>query len=353
MKRAALGIVILAWTLGAPLQARQGVILEQIIVKVNGDIFTKSDLELRQISTLRDQNQQIQLPKDLTDATLKPLLAQVTPQILVDVVEEMLLVQRGREMGYRLTDSQFQETVEGLKKQNKFTSDAQFDAALRSEGMTMADLRERWERGVIKMKVQQQEIVQKVSLTDAEAREYYKAHPSDFMTPATIIVRELLVPVPMQTQGSQQVINVGAADDAKAKLDAILARIKKGEDFAAIVKEVSEAPSKANGGLLPPINQADLAKDIRDMFDKLKVGDVTEPVLTTRGYQLFKLESRSTAAVEDYDKVKEQILDKVSNERLEVETKKFVEKLRAQAIIEWKNDDFKKLYEQKLAELAK
>jgi parvulin-like peptidyl-prolyl isomerase len=353
MKRAALGIVILVWSLGTPLLARQGVILEQIIVKVNGDIFTKSDLEQRQITALRDQNQQVQLAKDLTDATLRPLLAQVTPQILVEAVDEMLLVQRGRELGYRLTDTQFQETVDGLKKQNKLATDAQFEAALRSEGMTMTDLRERWERSVIVMKLKQQEIMQRVSLTDAEAREYYKAHPSDFMTPATIVVREMLVPVPMQTQGTQQVINVGAADDAKAKLDGIMARLKKGEDFSAIVKEVSEAPSKANGGLLPPINQADLAKDIRDMFDKLKVGDVTEPVLTTRGYQIFKLESRSTATVEDYDKVKEQILDKVSNERLDVETKKFVEKLRTQAIIEWKNDDFKKLYEQKLAELAK
>ena len=352
MKQAGFAIAILVMTLGAPLFAGQGVILEQIIVKVNGDIFTKSDLELRQIGALRDQNRQVRGSRELSDETLKPLLAQVTPQILVDAVDELLMVQRGREMGYRLSEDQFNSTVEGLKKENKIATDEQFLAALRQEGMTLADFRDRIERSNLILKVQQQEIMQRVSLTQAEAGEYYKAHQSEFLKPATIVLREMLVAVPTQTVGGQQVLNVGAADDAKAKLDAVMARVKKGEDFATLVKEVSESPSKANGGLLPPIDEADLAKDVRDVFDKLKVGEVTEPVLTTRGYQIFKLESRTASTVEEFDKVKERILDKVSNDRLESETKKYVEKLRAQAIIEWKNDDFKKMYDERLAARA-
>jgi parvulin-like peptidyl-prolyl isomerase len=217
--------------------------------------------------------------------------------------------------------------------------------------MTLADYRERIEHQFLITRVQQQDMA-RASLTDAEAGEYYKAHQSDFMKPSTIVLREILLAVPTQTQGGQQVINAGAADDAKAKLDAAVARIKKGEDFAAVAKDISQSPSKANGGLLPSINEADLAKDVRDVFDKLKVGDITEPTLTTRGYQIFKLESRTSSTVEDFDKVKEQIVDKISNERLDSETKKYVEKLRAQAIIEWKNDDFKKLYEQRLATRA-
>jgi peptidyl-prolyl cis-trans isomerase SurA len=351
MKRAGLAIAILVLSLAAPLSAGQGMILEQIIVKVNGDIFTKSDLELRQISALREQNREVGLAKELSDDALKPLLVQVTPKILVDAVDELLMVQRGREMGYRLSDDQFQGTIAGIKKDNKWT-DEQFQMAMKQEGLTMAAFRDNMERRTLIMKVQQQDIMQRVSLTEAEAREYYKTHQSEFLKPATIVVREMLIAVPTQTVGGQQVLNVGAADDAKAKLDGVMARIKKGDDFAALAKEVSESASKANGGLLAPIDEADLAKDVRDMFDKLKVGEVTEPVLTTRGYQIFKLESRTASAVAEFDKVKEQILDKVSNDRLEVETKKYIAKLRAQAIIEWKNDDFKKMYEEQLAARA-
>jgi parvulin-like peptidyl-prolyl isomerase len=349
MNRTRLSVAMLVFMLSAPLLAGQGVIIEQIIVKVNGDIFTKSDLEEKQITALRDQNRQIRLSKELSDEALKPLLAKVTPDILVDAVDELLMVQRGREMGYRLSDDQFKDTVKGLMKENKITSDEQFQLALRQEGMTLADLRERLERSMLISKVQQQEVMPKVNLTDAEAHEYYNAHQSEFLKPSTIVVREMMVSVPTLTQAGQQVINAGAMDDAKAKLDAVIARLKAGEDFATIAKQISESPSKANGGLLPAIDETDLAKDVRDIFDKLNVGETTEPILTSRGYQIFKLESRTESAVEDFDKVKDQIINKVSNDRLDSETKKYVEKLRAQAIIEWKNDDLKKLYDQRLA----
>jgi peptidyl-prolyl cis-trans isomerase SurA len=350
MKRMIAGAVLVVtagWA--APLLARQGLILEQIVVKVNGDIFTKTDLEQRQITTLRDQNKLVRASKDLSDAALKPILAEITPQILVDAVDELLIVQRGRELGYRLADDRFKDIVAGIKKDNKFTSDEQFQAAVRQEGMTMAEFRDRLERNFIVHQVQQQEVMQRVSLTEQEGREYYKTHQPEFLKPSTIVVREILMSVPTQTQGGQQVVNAGIADDVKDKINAIRARALKGEDFTALVKEASESPSKANGGLVPPINEADLAPEVRAVFDKLQVGDITEPLLTVKGYSIFKLDSRTPAVVEDFEKVRDQILDKVSGERMDVETKKYIEKLRAQAIIEWKNDDFKKLYDQKLA----
>ena len=53
----------------------------------------------------------------------------------------MLLVQRGKELGYTLSDEQFNSIVDNIKKENKIENDEQFQAALKQEGMTMADLR--------------------------------------------------------------------------------------------------------------------------------------------------------------------------------------------------------------------
>ena len=61
------------------------------------------------------------------------------------------------------------------------------------------------------------------------------------------------------------------------------------------------------------------------------------------------IEMRLDAAPEAFEAVKDQIADKVGSSRLEGEQKKYVEKLRAQAIIEWKNDDLKRMYDQKMA----
>src|SRR5258708_15705349 len=80
----------------------QAEVIEQVLVKVNGEIFTKTDLESRQVAALRQMGQQIDPKTDLSDAQLKKMLDDVTPQLLVSVIDEMLLVQRGHELGYTM-----------------------------------------------------------------------------------------------------------------------------------------------------------------------------------------------------------------------------------------------------------
>jgi parvulin-like peptidyl-prolyl isomerase len=197
--------------------------------------------------------------------------------------------------------------------------------------------------------VQQQEIMPRVQLTDEESKEYYRTHTKEFEKPATITIRDIFISVPTTTQGGQPVMNVAADDEIAKKIADIRARALKGEDFATLVAEVSESPSKANGGLIGPINVSELAPQVRELIDKLKPGEISEPIRTPNGYQLIKLETRLEAAPEPFEAVRDQIADKVGSTRMEGEQKKYIEKLRAQAIIEWKNDELRKLYEQKMA----
>src|SRR3954453_16301471 len=83
-------------------------IIEQVLVKVNGEIFTKTDLENRQVAALRQMGQQVDPKTDPSDAQLKKMLDDVTPQLLVNVIDEMLLVQRGHELGYTMSNDRFQ-----------------------------------------------------------------------------------------------------------------------------------------------------------------------------------------------------------------------------------------------------
>src|SRR3954470_14814586 len=90
----------------------RGEILEQVLVKVNGDIITKTDLEQRQVAALRQRlNSQVDAAAMKNDAQLKQLLTEITPQLLVSAVDELLLLQRGRELGLHLGDDQFKQIV--------------------------------------------------------------------------------------------------------------------------------------------------------------------------------------------------------------------------------------------------
>src|SRR5262252_2791860 len=122
-------------------------VIEQIVVKVNGEIMTKTDLETRQITALRQSGQQIDAKTN--DAQLRQMVDKITPQVLVSAVDEMLLVQRGKELGYKMDDAQFQTVLDNIKKDNKIESDEQFQAALKAENMTLSELRKTLERQMI------------------------------------------------------------------------------------------------------------------------------------------------------------------------------------------------------------
>ena len=328
----------------------QGVIIEQILVKVNGELFTKTDLEQRQIDALKAANRQVNSPGDLnSDATLKAALIEITPGLLVDAIDELLMVQRGKELGLTPNAEQLKDTVERIKKQNNITTDAQFRTALQQSGMSYDEFEKNLQREYIKARVQQQEIMTKIQLTEEESREYYRTHPKEFEKPATISIRDIFISVPTTVQNGQPVTNVAADDGAKKKIDDVRARILKGEDFVKLVAEISESPSRANGGLIGPINVSELAPQVRDLLDKMKPGEVSEPIHTATGYQLIKLETRTAPTPEPFESVREDIASRIGASRLDAEQKKYIDKLRAQAIIEWKNEDLHKLYDQKMA----
>ena len=322
-------------------------VLEAVLVKVNGDILTKTELEQKQIDALREKyNGQVDPAMLKNDAELKKQLAAITPQILVQSVDEMLLVQKGRELGLKLSDEQFKQIVASIRKEQGLEDDAKFQQALAQENMTMDDLRKSLERRMQIEQVQRQEVGSKLTITEEEARQYYANHPAEFTDPGSVTLREILVAVPTDKQGA---FNAGQDQDAKKKIADIRARVLKGEDFAKVAGEASDSSSKKNGGLIGPFSKNDISPQLQQILDKMKPGEITDPVRTQQGYQIFKLESVKPQMLQPFDKVSDLISEKVAAARTQTEMRKFLTRLRAEAIIEWKNADLKKEYDKELA----
>ena len=189
-------------------------IIEQVLVNVNGDILTKTEFEQRQIAVLRNRPELGNVTPDSPE--LRKAIAEVTPQLILDAVDELLLIQRGRELGLALGDEQFNSILDNIKKSNNLEDEAQFQAALKQEGMTMADLRRKLERQMLASEVQRRDVVDKISVTEDEAQAYYEAHKQEFTTPSEITLREILIEVPVTDRG----VNVAQDDEAKAEAEA-------------------------------------------------------------------------------------------------------------------------------------
>jgi parvulin-like peptidyl-prolyl isomerase len=96
-----------------------------------------------------------------------------------------------------------------------------------------------------------------------------------------------------------------------------------------------------------------LSPTIAAAIETLKPGGISEPIRRTGGYQILKLETRSASEPEPLEKSKDAIAQKILDSRLEVEEAKFIQKLLTQAVIEWKDDGYKKMYDAERAARAK
>jgi peptidyl-prolyl cis-trans isomerase SurA len=336
MRRSAISLALLTvFSVGL---AAQGEIIEQILVKVNGEILTKSELEQRQIVALRQRDPNF---RPASDTELQKALVEITPGVIVDAVDELLLVQRGRELGYSLGDEQFQNIVENIKKENKLESEDQFQQALKQEGMTLQDLRRQLERNMLVTRVQQIEVMGKISVSEDEVAKFYEANRNSFTTPPTVTLREILVAVPETDKG----INVAADDEAKAKIEDLRKRVIAAEPFAQLASQFSDSGSKANGGLIGPISRDDLAPDLQKQLAAMKPGEVSPVMRTTRGYQIIKLEASVGAKTKSLDEARAEVSDKLAAEKRQGQLEQYLEDLRAQAIIDWKNDEIKKAFD--------
>lgn len=334
------GAALLVLVCTLPLSA--GEVIEQVLVRVNGEIITKSEFEQRQVTALR---QRPELANGSADAAeVKKAIEEITPALILSAVDELLLLQRGKEMGASMGDQQFSSIIENIKKENKLETDADFQAALKQENMTIADLRRTMERQMIVSRVQQQEVSDKISVSEDEAKAYYASHKDQFTSSSEISLREILIEVPTSEAG----VNVAKDEEARAKAEAVRSRLVAGEPFARLAGEVSDAASKANGGLIGPFQSGDLNPSLQKLIDPLKVGDLSPVTRVTKGYQILRLESRTEEATKSFENARGEISDRVAQDKHRVELLKFLDQLRGQAIIQWRNDELKKAYDDAL-----
>ena len=117
--------------------------------------------------------------------------------------------------------------------------------------------------------------------------------------------------------------------------------------------EVSSAASKSTGGLIGPINVNELSEPLQQLLKTMKPGQVTQPIRVAKGYQILKLETLKETSVQAFDEVRDLVAERVHTDRQRQEVRKFLARVRGQAIIEWKNAELKKAYDQLIQESAK
>lgn len=165
--------------------------------------------------------------------------------------------------------------------------------------------------------------VGKDAVTDAALHKAYDEAVKQMPDEEEVHARHILIRAP---QGDEK-----ASAEAKKKIEAVIARLSKGEDFATVAKDVTEDPSgKTNGGDLGWFTQDQMVPEFSKAAFALKPGQISGPVQTQFGWHVIKLEDKRKKQPPTFDEVKPQ-LEQYVTRKAQAE---LITKLRADAKIE-------------------
>ena len=179
----------------------------------------------------------------------------------------------------------------------------------------------------------------KIVVTEPELTADYESRKGSFSVPEQAVAAHILVKTDPAAAG---------AGDAAArdKAEKLVARAKKGEDFAKLANENTDDPSgKGSGGLLPPFAKGQMVPEFDDAAFNMAPGEIRGPIKTQFGYHVIKLISKTPPHTRAFEEVRSQIASELMEKRVESETERRGRALadRVRAMSGTSDDDLRKL----------
>ncbi|GIM45457.1 foldase protein PrsA [Collibacillus ludicampi] len=191
--------------------------------------------------------------------------------VLRQMINDQLIKDGAQKYNITVSDKEVDDEIAKLKSQ--FPSDAQFEQSLAENHVTMDELKDRARINLLLNKLE----VKDVKISDDEIKKYFEQNKDQLNEPEQVRASHILV-------------------DTLDEANQVEQRLKKGEDFAKIAKEVSKDPGSASkGGDLGYFPKGKMVPEFEKVAFSLKVGEVSDPVKTQFGYHIIKVTDHKPA----------------------------------------------------------
>lgn len=252
-----------------------------IVAVVNQELVTAVELEQRVARVRADAARAGQsLPPE----------NQLRQQVLDALIDERVILSYARDTGARVDESEIDRAVSSVAAQNQLTP-AQLRERLRQDGVDMQRFRANLRDQIMIERVRERELQQRIKISDADIEAFLERQRQESGGQAEYNVAQILVPVPDGAPAAE-------ADRLRAVAEKALQRVRGGEDFAAVAREVSQDANRERGGEIGLRPAARLPDVFVDQVGKLKPGQVAPTVLRSgAGFHVLKLvDKREDAA---------------------------------------------------------
>ena len=214
-------------------------------------------------------------------------------EFLKELIQNKLMLQKAKELKLD-KDAEVQKKIEELMRE--VTESAMID-------------------GLVK-----KEVLDKVVVTDKEAKAYYDEHKETFNESEKVKIRQIVLATEDEAQKTRQ-------------------ELLNGADFEKLAREKSIDKNTARqGGDIGYIEKGKMLPEMEKICFDLKVGEISEPLKTNFGYYILKLEDKKPAATKEFYEVSDSIKGKLIAEKQQKEYQNWLNQLEKNAKIEMKAD---------------
>ncbi|HEU5460550.1 MAG TPA: peptidyl-prolyl cis-trans isomerase [Pyrinomonadaceae bacterium] len=311
--------------LNAFAQEGEMTVVDEVIAQVNDEVITLSLLK-------RETKERIEALKQ-NGMTEQQAIEEVTKkqaELIATLINERLLLQRGKELDMAADiEAEVNRRMLQIARDQGITTIEKLYEAMRQSGLNPDEVRRTMRTEMMKQAVLQQEVDRRIYLdfTAKEVKDYFDAHPDKFRKPESVKLSEIY-------------LGLTGKDEAAVKARALelVTQIRAGADFKALASANSERERSGqrtaltDGGYVGEFDIPNLREDLVGALKNVQVGGVTDPLRTSEGYQILRVDARTPAGTTptfNDNRVREAML----GERSGKERETYLQNLRNEAFI--------------------
>jgi foldase protein PrsA len=289
---------------------------KDVAARVNGQAIKVSELNT-QLDQLKKQ-----YPQMFTGNDAEGRLLDFKQRLLENLINQALIEQAAKDKKLTVSDGDIDKQITQLR--SGFKDQAQFDAALKSAGLSVDQLKSQIKNQLVTQKLVES-LASNSKVSDADIQAYYEKNKAQFYQKA-----------------AKRVSNILFKSSDKAAAEKTLKQLQAGTiTFAAAAKQYSiDTASASKGGDLGWPSSAYLP-EFQSAVDKLKKGQMSGLVQSQVGYHIILVTDERAGSQQSLASVKSQIQQIIIQQRRSDAYQQFLNDLRKNAKIEYVEADLK------------
>jgi peptidyl-prolyl cis-trans isomerase SurA len=299
-----------------------GKIVEEIVARVNNEVITKSELQ-HSIDTAEDETKQ-DCQNRCTPEQVKTLTGERQKNALRDLIDQSLLVQRGKDMGLSVEPDVIKQ-LDSIRQENKLPDLETLEKEVEKQGINWEDFKNQIRNGILTKRVISEEVGSHINTTNDEVQKYYDTHKQDFVRPEQVALRSIEINTAGKTDAE--------VAELKKKADTALKRIQDGEDFGEIAKRYSDGSTAKQGGYLGVYKRGELSPALEEVVFKMKKNDLTPVMETKQGFLIMQVLEHYDEGEQTLATVSDEIRNKLYDEKLEPALRDYLKTLREESYV--------------------